>query len=225
MEINNFPLKAKPLLFLVVEDHPEVAQNNCDFLRRFDPSAICIIANTPQEALQHLQIETPDLIILDLQFGTNSGSQSAKSSLELLELIFDAYSSLNILIYSSEPSWLIKLFKSINHHYGRFVVVNKMERRKSFLEGVESALNGELKLPRELRQELNLNDREFEVLRLLCQDFLTDQAIAHRLHISLRAVQNHIQHLKVKLGIDEVEQKDINSRIALCMTAIQKKLL
>ncbi|MEH2166139.1 MAG: hypothetical protein V7K41_05595 [Nostoc sp.] len=51
------------------------------------------------------------------------------------------------------------------------------------------------------------------------------EAIAHRLHISLRAVQNHIQHLKVKLGIDEVEQKDINSRIALCMKAIQKKLL
>ncbi|WP_255348328.1 hypothetical protein [Calothrix sp. PCC 7507] len=41
-------------MFLVVEDHPEVAQNNCDFLRKFDPSAICAIANTPQEALQHL---------------------------------------------------------------------------------------------------------------------------------------------------------------------------
>ncbi len=100
-----------------------------------------------------------------------------------------------------------------------------MERRKAFLEGVESALNGELKLPKELRQDLDLNDTELEVLKLLCQESLTDQAIAHRLHISLRAVQNHIQHLKVKLGIDEVEQKDINSRIALCMKAIQKKLL
>lgn|GEM_PF-2662102 len=29
-----------------------------------------------------------------------------------------------------------------------------MERRKAFLEGFESALNGELKLHRELRQEL-----------------------------------------------------------------------
>ncbi|MHC5861832.1 LuxR C-terminal-related transcriptional regulator, partial [Nostoc sp.] len=90
---------------------------------------------------------------------------------------------------------------------------------------VESALNGELKLPTELRQELNLNEKELEILKLLCQEYLTYQVIAHRLHISLRAVQNHIQHLKVKLGIDEVEQKDINSRIALCMTAIQKKLL
>ncbi|MEH1918424.1 response regulator transcription factor [Nostoc sp.] len=218
-------MEAKPQMFLVVEDHLEVAQNNCDFLRKFDPSAVCIITNTPQEAQQRLQIETPDLIVLDLQFVTPSGSQSAKSAFQLLELIFDAYSSLNILIYSSEPIWLIKLVKSINHHYGGFVVVNKMERRKAFLEGVESALNGELKLPRELRQELNLNEKELEILKLLCQDSLTDQAIAHRLHISLRAVQNHIQHLKVKLGIDEVEQKDINSRIALCMKAIQKKLL
>jgi ATP/maltotriose-dependent transcriptional regulator MalT len=100
-------MKAKPQMFLVVEDHPEVAQNNCDFLIKFDPSAVCLL----------------------------------------------------------------------------------------------------------------------EVLKLLCHDSLTDQAIAHRLHISLRAVQNHIQHLKVKLGIDEVEQKDINSRVALCMTAIEKKLL
>jgi DNA-binding NarL/FixJ family response regulator len=218
-------MEAKPLLFLVVEDHPEVAQNNCDFLKKFDPSAICVVANTPQEALERIQLKIPDLIILDLQFGTSSGPQSAKSSLELLKLIFDAYSSLNILIYSSEPSWLTKLVKSINIHCGGFVVVNKMERRKYFLEGVESALNGELKLPRELRQELNLNEKELEVLRLLCHESLTDQAIAHRLHISLRAVQNHTQHLKVKLGVDEVEQKDINSRIALCMTAFQKKLL
>ena len=218
-------MNVKPLRFLVVEDHPEVAQNNCNFLTKFDPSAICIIASTPQAALEGLQIETPDLIVLDLQFALPCGSQSAKSSLELLELIIDTYSSLNILIYSSEPAWMIKLVKSINHHCGGFAVVNKIERRKYFLAGVESALNGELKLPRELRQELNLNEKELEVLRLLCHESLTDQAIAHRLHISLRVVQNHIQHLKVKLGIDEFEQKDINSRVALCMTALEKKLL
>jgi DNA-binding NarL/FixJ family response regulator len=100
-----------------------------------------------------------------------------------------------------------------------------MERRKYFLAGVESALNGELKLPRELRQELNLNEKELEVLRLLCHESLTDQAVAERLHISLRVVQNHIQHLKVKLGVDEFEQKDINSRVALCIKALEQKLL
>jgi CheY-like chemotaxis protein len=86
-------MEDKPLLFLVVEDHLEIAQNNCDFLQKFAPSSVCVIANTPQEALQHLQLQTPDLIVLDLQFGVNSGCQSAKSSLELLGLIFDAYST------------------------------------------------------------------------------------------------------------------------------------
>jgi hypothetical protein len=44
----------------------------------------------------------------------------------------------------------------------------------TFLEGVESALNGELKLPRELRQELDLNNTELEILKLLCHEYLTD---------------------------------------------------
>jgi hypothetical protein len=38
-------------------------------------------------------------------------------------------------------------------------------------------------------------------------------------------VQNHIQHLKVNLGVDEFKQKDINSRVALCMKALEQKLL
>jgi DNA-binding NarL/FixJ family response regulator len=218
-------MNIKPLRFLVVEDHPEVAQNNCDFLTKFDPTAICIIASTPQEAIDRLKLEIPDLIVLDLQFTTPTGSQSVTSSLELLQLIFNTYSSLNILIYSSEAGWLIKLVKSINHHCGGFVVVNKMERRKYFLEGVKNALNGELKLPKELRQELNLNEKELEVIWLLCYESLTDQAISERLHVSLRVVQNHIQHLKVKLRVDETGEKQINTRVALCMIALEKKLL
>jgi response regulator of citrate/malate metabolism len=49
-------MNIKPMRFLVVEDHPEVAQNNCDFLKKFDSSAICSIASTPQEAIQRLKI-------------------------------------------------------------------------------------------------------------------------------------------------------------------------
>ena len=59
----------------------------------------------------------------------------------------------------------------------------------------------------------------------MCHESLTDQVIAERLHISLRIVQNHIQHLKIKLGVDEFEKKDINTRVALCMKALEQKLL
>ncbi|MBD2523465.1 hypothetical protein [Nostoc sp. FACHB-133] len=100
-------MKAKPQIFLVVEDHPEVAQNNCDFLIKFRP--LCYLCDR-----QH----------------------SPRST-------------------TTSPN----------------------------------------------------RDTRFN-----CSRFT-------------RAVQNYIQHLKVKLGIGEVERKDINSRIALCMKAIQRKLL
>ncbi|MBD2138951.1 hypothetical protein H6F32_15545 [Anabaena sp. FACHB-1237] len=64
-----------------------------------------------------------------------------------------------------------------------------------------------------------------QIFKLLCDEYLTDQAIYEHFHISLRVVQNHIQHFKVKLGLDEASNKQINTRIALCMIALEKKLL
>lgn len=120
-------------LFLVVEDHPEIAENNCKFLQQIEPTAVCVIATNPNEALERLQLETPQLIVLDLQFWSANGSQSATSSLSLLKHIFTCYPYLNILIYSSEPNLINPLIQSIDNHQGGFVVVNKMERRQAFL--------------------------------------------------------------------------------------------
>lgn len=74
---------------------------------------------------------------------------------------------------------------------------------------------------------MKLNEKELEILQLICREALTDKAIATRLNLSLRAVQNQIQHLKAKLGIDELERenKDINTRIALCTIALSQNLL
>jgi DNA-binding NarL/FixJ family response regulator len=99
-----------------------------------------------------------------------------------------------------------------------------MERRTVFLEGAKSALNGELRMPRELRGLTKLTEREIEVLNLLCKEALTDQAIADRIHTSKKTVQNCIQRLKEKLDIFGSED-EINARVAMCMTAVQKKII
>lgn len=212
-------------LFLVVEDHPEVASNNCRFIRRLEPLAVCIPVETPQQALKRLQLETPDLTVVDLQYSTRSGEQSAKPGLEFLAQIFRDYSQLNILIYTSEFSLLKSLGKPIEQHSGGFVVVSKLERRRAFLEGVRGALNGELRIPRALQQQLRLqlSEQELMVLEMLCKESLTDSAIAQQMHVSLRTAQNYIQRLKVKLEIDVDEST--SSRVSLCMKAVQQKLL
>ena len=147
----------------------------------------------------------------------------------MTQKIIESDKSISDLLQTIEPKGIAD--ESMRHTVEVLLnLIEQLQLKVKGLEsenqpGVESALSGELKLPRELRQELNLNEKELEVLRLLCHESLTDQAIRLRLHISLRAVQNHIQHLKVKLGVDEIEQEDINTRVALCMTALGQKLL
>ncbi len=212
------------LRFLIVEDHPEVAQNNCEWLQRLGNQAECTIVSSPTDAQARLKREQPDLVVTDILYGQNSGEQSAEPGLDLLRHIFETYPTLNVMAYSSEPLLLTPLVGLISKHQGGFAAVNKMERRSVFLEGAKSALNGELRMPRELRGLTKLTEREIEVLTLLCKEALTDQAIADRIHTSKKTVQNCIQRLKEKLDVLDAEE-EVNARVAMCMIAVKNKII
>ena len=212
-------------IFLVIEDHPEVAQNNCLFLKEIDSTAICTIAATHPEALEHLCLQPIALAVVDLLVSTLSGEQSAQNALIFLQQVLEQYPDLNILIYTSEYSYLKPLSQRIGSHHGGFAVVSKLERRKAFLEGAKQALDGKLALPRDLRHNIDLNERELDVLTLLCQQSLTDKAIAQQMNLSLKTVQNCVQRLKVKLDIDYLDENQTSPRVALCMEAIRRKIL
>ncbi len=216
--------KGSSWTFLVIEDHPEVAQNNCEWLQRLDSEAKCHMVTDPNDAIQRLKRGQPDLVVCDILYGQTSGEQSAEPGLEMLRHIFETYPTLNVMAYSSEPLLLRPVVALISKHQGGFAAVNKMERRTVFLEGAKSALNGELRMPRELRGLTKLTDREVEVLSLLCKEALTDQAIADRIHTSKKTVQNCIQRLKEKLDIFEGDD-EINARVAMCMTAVRNKII
>jgi len=215
----------KPLLFLILEDHPEVAQNNCLFLQKLEPSALCIIFNNHADALERLKLETPDLVTVDLLFSTLTGEQYAVSSLNFLHQVFQDYPLLNILIYTSEYNYLKPLTNLMGRHQGGFVVVSKIERRKAFLDGARHALEGKLEIPRELRKGIELSDRELQILSLLCKESLTDKAIAQQLNLSLKTIQNCVLRLKVKLDIDYLDETITSPRVALCMQAVRRKVI
>lgn len=216
--------KEQPV-FLVIEDHPEVAHNNCIFLEKLELNAICVTATTHAEAWERLKLEAIDLAVVDLLVGTLTGEQSARNGIIFLEQVLENYPLLNLLIYTSEYSYLKPLSNRIGRHHGGFVVVSKLERRKAFLEGAKLALEGKLSLPKELRHDIDLTERELEVLELVCHKSMTDRAIAHHLNLSLKTVQNCVQHLKVKLDIDYLNETDTSPRVALCMEAVRRKLL
>jgi DNA-binding NarL/FixJ family response regulator len=213
------------LRFVVVEDHPEVAKNNCEWLQKLDPEAICETLGDPQAAVRRLKEYQPDLLVVDLLYGQTSGEQSAEPGLNLLREVFSRHPNQNVMVYSSEPLLLTPLSEAIGKHEGGFAAINKMDRRTQFLEGAKSALSGELKIPRELRGLLQLTEREVEVLCLICKDALTDQAVADRIYTSKKTVQNHVQRLKEKLGIALEDSNDTNGRVALCIEAVRRKLV
>lgn len=214
-----------PLRFLVVEDHPEVAKNNCEWLQKLDADAHCEMLSDPNSAIKRLKDLLPDLLVVDLLYGQTSGEQSAEPGLGLLREVFSSYPNLSVMVYSSEPLLLTPLSEAIGKHEGGFAAINKMDRRTQFLEGAKSALSGELKIPRELRGLLQLTEREVEVLGLICKDALTDQAVAERIYTSKKTVQNHVQRLKEKLGIAIEETNETNGRVALCIEAMRRKLV
>ena len=213
----------KSQLFLIVEDHPEVAENNCKFLHTLYPSANCIMVNDTKSAMERLKLEKPDLIVVDLQYGNISGANCATQGLDFLAYLFQKYPDLNILVYTSDPSLLKCHLKLLNEHHGGFVVVNKIERRKSFLEGAQISLNGEFKIPLELREELIFSDKELKVIEFLCKECLTDKAIAERMCLSVKTIQNYVQKIKFKLCIDNLE--NTSSRVALCIEVLKRKII
>ncbi|AGY57329.1 response regulator transcription factor [Gloeobacter kilaueensis] len=213
------------LRFIVVEDHPEVAKNNCEWLQKVDGDAYCEILTDPIAASKRLKEFQPDLLVVDLLYGQTSGQQSGEPGLNLLREVFQNYPNQSVMVYSSEPLLLTPLSEAIGKHEGGFAAVNKMDRRTQFLEGAKSALSGELKIPRELRGLLQLTEREVEVLSLICKEALTDQAVADRIYTSKKTVQNHVQRLKEKLGIALEDTNETNGRVALCIEAMRRKLV
>lgn len=225
MTANFFEKSLHQPIFFVLEDHPEIAENNCIYLQKINPNAICVVFIKPQQVWERLKLESPSLFVIDLQISTATGEQSAKESLKLLEYIFKQYPTANILIYCGEHSYLRPFIDSISKHQGGFVVVSKMKRRKYFVEGVKRALAGELILPPDIRHEVNFSAIETQILQLMCQKYLTDKAIAQELNVSVRKVQNHIHKLKLKLDIDTLEPCSTNFRVALSMEVVRRKLL
>ncbi len=227
-------MNSRPRLFLVVEDHPEMAESNKEWLKRVDPSrhSHCTIVESPDQAIAQLSLELPDLAVVDLLYGNIRGTQSAEDGLQLLKHILAQYPLLNVLVYSSEYRRIDPLTHKIDAHGGGFAIANKLEQRHVFLERARIALAGGKYIPASLRAEMNaraeiqskLTAQEIQILNLLCKEDLTDEAIAQHLHVSRRAAQNYVKALKEKLNVS-VENRTANSRIALCRIATQMGII
>lgn len=182
------------------------------------------LACNRQEALNLAACESPDVILLDLELGTESGLtflpelRAAARNARVLVLtgLKDSEAhrqavklgAVGVVMKDQEPEVLLKAIEKV--HAGE-VWLDRTTTGNLFHEMTQNS--GEL--DRERSKVASLTEREFQVIKLIAEG-LKNKEIAKRLFISETTVTHHLSSIFSKL--------DVSDRLELVIYAFAQKL-
>ena len=201
------PPAAKRKRILIVDDHPIMRQGLAQLINHEAELTVCGEAATTSEAMGLIEKQRPDLAIVDL-------SLQGRNGLELIKDLRVQQPALPVLVLSMHDE---EIYAERCLHAGARGYVMKNEGPEKLAAAIRSVLAGGMHVSartsarivasfsgqrtREKASPLGgLTDREFEVFQWIGGG-LSTQAIADRLHISVKTIETHRMHLKRKLGL------------------------
>jgi DNA-binding NarL/FixJ family response regulator len=196
-----------PARVLIVDDHPIVRHGLGQLITDVPDLYVCGSAASPTEALQAITESKPDLVLLDLSLGEDSG-------LELLKQIRTQHANLPVLVLSmhDEAYYADRVLRA-----GAMGYVMKQESADHVIAAIHQVLSGKVYLSETMSSSMltrmvggkstdggspvdSLTDRELQVLNLIGRGLGTRQ-IAEQLHLSVKTVENYREHLTAKLKL------------------------
>jgi DNA-binding NarL/FixJ family response regulator len=200
------------MIKVLIADDQEIV---CEGLKRIlesDPEIrVSGIANDGQEALDLVEKELPDLILMDLQMPRMNGVQAIRR-------LRIKYPNLPILVLTTymDDKWLFDAIRS-----GASGYLMKDRPRQELLDAIKGTIAGDSYIDpsvagkvlsnvasspaRHEDSSYNLTDREQDILNLLAQG-LSNADISHRLYLSEGTVRNYTSTLFAKLGVSDRTQ-------------------
>jgi DNA-binding NarL/FixJ family response regulator len=186
------------LRILIVEDEPAIAEHIAAYLDNED-FEVSGIAYDSEDALEQLQINTPDGVILDINL------ESEKDGIAIAQIINDTYQLPFLFLTAHSDKHTLNRAKEVNP--SGYIV--KPFNEKTLQASVEIAIanhSSQLnkQLPKLLSNKVNstliepFSDREFEVLQLVYEG-ITNKQIATQLFISENTVKTHLKSIYIKL--------------------------
>jgi len=196
---------------MLIDDHPIVRQGVRMLLSQTADMEVCGEAASAYEALQTIESTDPDIAIVDLSLKESSG-------LELIKDIRIRFPSVLILVLSmrNDSFYVERVLRAGARGY-----IAKEEGAEKVIEGIRRVLAGEVYLSQKLASTMvkamvagsdpqrplidRLSDRELEVLELIGKGLPTRE-IAEKLHVSVKTIDSHREHIKDKLNLDNATE-------------------
>jgi DNA-binding NarL/FixJ family response regulator len=184
---------------LIVEDDPLIAEEIRQSLDELDYQ-VCGKAYTPANALRQLDIQRPDLVLLDINLaGGAEGLDIAAAINHLYRIPFvflTSYADRATLDRAKllEPAgYIVKPFTEKDLLAGLEIALYNFARRhhQHFLRLDREQINRHLLS--------GLTQREFDLLKLIWEGY-TNQQMAVQLFVSVNTIKTHLKNLYLKLG-------------------------
>jgi DNA-binding NarL/FixJ family response regulator len=185
---------------LIADDHPVVRAGLRALLDAEDDLEVVGEASTPSTAVTLAESLTPELVLMDLQFGQDATGADATRRIRALDaapyvLVLTNYDSDGDILGAVEAGASGYLLKDAPPHE----LVAAVRAAASGQSALAPAIAGRL-MARMRSPQVALSAREIEVLRLVAEG-ASNGDVAARLHISDATVKSHLVHVFSKLGV------------------------
>ncbi|MFA7326697.1 MAG: response regulator transcription factor [Candidatus Kapaibacterium sp.] len=196
----------------IVDDHLILLNLVSDYLKRNSEYEVAGTFKSGNELLFANRREEVDIdiVLLDLFMEDGDGFLVVEELKKLNPLI-----KIVIMTFNKQPGLLESVLKSgadgiINKASEDVEILNALkdvEKGNIFLCPITSSIiNNKRDKVRELNQINALTPREREILYLICNDELTNNQIADKLHISEKTVKTHRKNIYHKLNVNTTIQ-------------------
>lgn len=189
----------------IIDDHKMFRQGVESMLNDHAGVSLSWGAKNSEEAMHHLETEVPDVILMDITLGEESG-------IELTKTILNVQPSIKVLGLSmhKEDNYIVKLLEVGAKGYllkdagseEMVLAIRKVYEGDTYYSShVTNVLMKHVTQgtkPSEKGDLVKLTNRETEILKLIAEEF-SNPEIAAKLFISIRTVDTHRRNLLDKL--------------------------